>query len=334
MVTFGSTSRTVGSIQRTNRLRGAISMNSSVIRGKSAMRPTSIVIPFFQTQEGTLSRALASIADQRGVELRALEVVVVDDASPIPARSEIERIEYPFRIRLIEQANAGPGAARNTGLQALGDFVEYVAFLDSDDVWAEDHLAVGLDALERTRASFFFSNHFQLGATAPAFERGGKLELSRHCCEFNDVYRFCGDMRQQILTGNLIGTSTVVYRFQAHRSVRFRPEYRRAGEDYLMWLELARDEASFVFRTTPSVTYREGVNIFAGVAWGTPEHIERTLDEIRFARAALSFEWPDTEIESVLRARIQNKRRECIRSAVSSLRRAPFRTLAALIGQA
>jgi succinoglycan biosynthesis protein ExoW len=294
---------------------------------------TSVVIPFYQKSKGTLTRALESVADQRGVDLQALEVIIVDDASPVPARKEIEGAKYPFGIRVIEQLNGGPGAARNAGLQALVESTEYVAFLDSDDVWSADHLAVALNALERTQATFFFSNHYQLGATAPAFERGGRLDLSRHRIEFEDVYRFCGDMSQQILTGNLIGTSTVVYRFRAHQSVRFRPEYRRAGEDYLMWLDLARDSARFVFRTTPSVTYREGVNVFAGVSWGTPEHIERTLDEIRFMRAALSFGESGSDIGSVLVARIRQKQRELLRSLISSARKSPVRTLSMILAR-
>ena len=46
-----------------------------------------VVIPYFQREPGILRRALASVLRQRGVEQVA--VVVVDDASPVPASAEV-----------------------------------------------------------------------------------------------------------------------------------------------------------------------------------------------------------------------------------------------------
>jgi len=87
----------------------------------------SVIIPTFN-RCGLLREALASVAAQR---CRDFETIVVDDGSDDDIASATRSGDLP--VRYLRQANAGPGAARNLGLQhARGD---YVAFLDSDDTW-------------------------------------------------------------------------------------------------------------------------------------------------------------------------------------------------------
>ena len=296
------------------------------------MNPTiAVVIPYFQRRSGILARALAGVARQTNVFLDAVEAIVVDDDSPVPAAAELAGHAYGFKLTVLRRENGGPGAARNTALENLASSIEYVAFLDSDDVWADDHLAHGVDALRRSGASFYFSNFLQLGATTPAFQRAGRLKPEEHREIGPDLYAYQGDMGVQILTGNVIGTSTVVYRVSRHRTLRFQPQFRRAGEDYLMWLDFWRDGASYVFRWTPSVTYKEGVNVFSGVEWGTVEHLERTRDEIRYLSKALN-DYPVPEaVRGTLRARITDRRKHYFRAVPSALRNSPLRAIRHLV---
>ncbi|WP_448610064.1 CDP-glycerol glycerophosphotransferase family protein [Geodermatophilus sp. URMC 60] len=88
----------------------------------------SVVLPIYNV-EAYLPECLDSILSQ---DLTSFEVIVVDDGSPdgslAIARAYARRDR---RIRIVRQANAGLGAARNAGLrQATG---RYLVFVDSDD---------------------------------------------------------------------------------------------------------------------------------------------------------------------------------------------------------
>ncbi|MCK4999800.1 MAG: glycosyltransferase, partial [Anaerohalosphaera sp.] len=54
---------------------------------------------------------------------------------------------YGQKIQYIYQENAGPGAARNTGIKAAK--CDWIAFLDADDEWAEDKLALQVELLKK-----------------------------------------------------------------------------------------------------------------------------------------------------------------------------------------
>ena len=101
----------------------------------------SVVIPTFN-RVSLLQRTLASVEAQSFTDF---EIIVVDDGSTDGTRDWLAS-QRPL-LRVLEQANRGPGAARNLGArEARGD---YVAFLDSDDLWFPWTLRVFAEAIER-----------------------------------------------------------------------------------------------------------------------------------------------------------------------------------------
>ncbi|MSQ66849.1 MAG: glycosyltransferase family 2 protein [Gammaproteobacteria bacterium] len=231
----------------------------------------TVVIPYFQRSPGILAKALASIAAQEGCPL-PIQVIVVDDASPAPVAAELAGSgAMPHPVRVITQANGGPGAARNTGLDHAPPGTRYLAFLDSDDEWMPDHLARAVAALA-CGYDFFFADHYQLDQASGAFARGGRLELERHPLLPTvqaDLHAYAGDMLDQTIRGNLIGTSTVVYHFERFAAQRFQVEFANAGEDYLFWMALMVQGALSAFSTHTAARYGKGVNIYAGAGWGS-----------------------------------------------------------------
>jgi glycosyltransferase involved in cell wall biosynthesis len=101
----------------------------------------SVIIPLYN-KALYIRRALDSIARQT---FKDFELIVVDDGSTDEGARIV--LEYSdSRLRLITQANAGPGAARNRGiLEARGEFI---AFLDADDEWLPEYLEEGVRRLE------------------------------------------------------------------------------------------------------------------------------------------------------------------------------------------
>jgi glycosyltransferase involved in cell wall biosynthesis len=92
----------------------------------------SCIVPVFNG-ENYLAEALESILAQT---YRPIEVIVVDDGSTDGTADVAAR--YGDRIRYVRQNNGGPPTARNLGLSmATGEFV---AFLDSDDLWHPEKL--------------------------------------------------------------------------------------------------------------------------------------------------------------------------------------------------
>lgn len=95
----------------------------------------SVIVPV-RDGERFLEPALASIVAQR---YRPLDVVVVDDGSVDSSRAIAESFAARApEVRVLDQPNAGPAAARNRGLGiARGDLV---TFLDADDEMMPDRL--------------------------------------------------------------------------------------------------------------------------------------------------------------------------------------------------
>jgi teichuronic acid biosynthesis glycosyltransferase TuaG len=102
----------------------------------------SVVVPVYNG-ETTLGRCLDSILSQT---LRPSEVIVIDDASTDRTLEVLRAYEPAFarnKVGLIFerlQRNAGPAAARNRGARLAQS--ECIAFLDADDFWVPDKLAI------------------------------------------------------------------------------------------------------------------------------------------------------------------------------------------------
>jgi len=113
----------------------------------------SVVVPAFN-REHEIVKAVESV---RGQTHRAIEIVLVDDGSTDGTADICAALALAdTRIRLVRHArNMGAQAARNSGVK-LSDG-EWLAFLDSDDTYVPDSVAVRLEAAARSGASVVHS---------------------------------------------------------------------------------------------------------------------------------------------------------------------------------
>lgn len=177
----------------------------------------SVVTPVWNA-EATLAEAVASLRAQTRPDW---EMLVVDDGSTDGSRALAERLaaDEP-RIRLLGwAANRGAAAARNAGIRAARGRV--IAFLDADDRWTPDKLAVQLDHMEATGCPFVFASYRRIDAA------GRPLGVVRVPARVDHA---------RLLRGNAIPCQTAAFDRLHYGPVEM-PDLRRR-QDYGLWLTL------------------------------------------------------------------------------------------------
>jgi succinoglycan biosynthesis protein ExoO len=112
----------------------------------------SVVIPAYNVS-GVIARAIRSALDQT---VKPLEIIVIDDCSTDDTVAIVKAIANPLIRILSTPENGGPSAARNVGLsEARGD---WVALLDSDDVWKPEFIERLIPAGESNAADLILVN--------------------------------------------------------------------------------------------------------------------------------------------------------------------------------
>ncbi len=107
----------------------------------------SVIVPVYKVEK-YLDRCVQSVLSQT---YENIEIILVDDGSPdtCPAMCDGYAAKYP-KISVIHQENKGLSGARNTGIDhAKG---EYLAFVDSDDLWSPHFLESLYGALKENNA--------------------------------------------------------------------------------------------------------------------------------------------------------------------------------------
>jgi glycosyltransferase involved in cell wall biosynthesis len=102
----------------------------------------SIVLPTFNRLK-YLGPAIDSVRAQTFTDW---ELIIADDGSEPETAAYVAALENPPRVKVLQLSHTGnPGAVRNAALQ--GARGEYIAFLDSDDIWLPDKLALQVASL-------------------------------------------------------------------------------------------------------------------------------------------------------------------------------------------
>ncbi len=260
----------------------------------------SVVIPFYQKEPGLLKRALESVFFQNITP--PPRIIVVDDASPVSATEEIEEFspEQKSLITIVWQENAGPGAARNNGLDHLTKDTDYLAFLDSDDEWQPGHLKRAIFALDSGN-DLFFSNYLDIGETTSRFEVHGNLpqDLQNRLPGASCLYIYPGDPVDLVLLHHLIQTSTLVFKHTTFDDLRFRNNFRNSYEDFMFFFEMAVRSPRVVFSTAIGTKYGKGVNIYRGMTQYSNAQLLSLFSRALFGSEAKTFPLTKLQISAV-----------------------------------
>jgi glycosyltransferase involved in cell wall biosynthesis len=216
-------------------------------RGEAGL--VSVVIPV----RNRVDLLVAAVESALAQEAAPVEVVVVDDGSTDDVAGKLAR--FGASVHLIRQPNRGVTAARNAGLRHVRG--EFVAFLDSDDVWRPGKLAAQLAVLracpeagmvwtdmaavtpDGTLRDERYLRTFYAGSYA-----GSGVEASLRAIRLGDVWPespaavrdvrvLVGDIFAAMFFGNHVHTSTVLLRRKRLQATGgFDERFPRTGEDY------------------------------------------------------------------------------------------------------
>jgi len=107
----------------------------------------SIIIPSYNRAE-FLKEAIPSVLDQgyfsSGSEASLFELLVIDDGSTDQTKTVVDSFSLPIVYRYLD--HKGVSAARNLGIKLSKG--NYVAFLDSDDLWKKDKINVQMSLMK------------------------------------------------------------------------------------------------------------------------------------------------------------------------------------------
>lgn len=246
----------------------------------------SVIIPAYNAG-GFIRDCLDTVYAQTGSFV--LEVIVVDDGSTDDTSAQLRGYAG---VRCIEQPNRGPSAARNAALRlTCGD---YIAFLDSDDLWPEGKLARQIALLEtHPEIGLVFGDCLQFDAqgvyTQTLFESAGyDLAFWGDPVEVVDPYA-------KLIGGNFITTGSVVMRRACVDQVGEFDEERRLVEDLDYWFRVAfvcplahLDEVCLLRRRHPENTSRDPVSMTLAYLRMLESHRQRYADLVRPRKAALT----------------------------------------------
>ena len=196
----------------------------------------SVIVPAYRC-ERTVESSIRSALSQ---SLREIEVIVVDDGSDDGTAQILDRLRAEdARVRVITLSeNGGVANARNRGVSLAQ--ADWIAFLDSDDIWNADKLARQLKKAEETGATLLYT----AAECIDADERPtGKLFRVPKTVAAN-----------RLLYGNDVVTSTVLVRRTAYE--RHPMECSHLHEDMICWYRILSDGAKAVGIDEPLVRYR------------------------------------------------------------------------------
>jgi len=243
------------------------------------MTKCTVIIPYYQREPGILARALRSVFAQTHPDF---EIIVVDDSSPLPAENDLQgfSLEERAQITLIKQPNAGPGGARNMGLDHVPADSLYAAFLDSDDEWTQDHLKNAVAGLSLFDADCYWASikgseefyyHFGVADLAPSTEMI-RLSEDPPIVEIPDL---AGTM---LRNWSFLHLSCMVIGEALFRKVRFEAALRLAAEDVLFFYDCVRNARRTVLSEAVGATRGEGINIFHGMGSDSPLFLKQQFN--------------------------------------------------------
>ena len=227
----------------------------------------SIIIPCFNSEK-TIQRTIVSVLNQ---SYKNIEVVIVDDGS-IDNTSKVINKFNDYRIKYIHQKNLGVSQARNNGLSKANG--EYIAFLDSDDVYYEDFVGKCMEVFSiRQDVSIVASRIKRID------EKGNEEVIGRHIVPLNNQVTI-HDYFDLFTNGNVLSMSSIIVKKKYINLPRaFNVDYM-SGEDHEFYASVAFKCSKLALINEVLANYYSSSNFRQPVYPAAAIYIDNNKDEL------------------------------------------------------
>lgn len=185
------------------------------------MSLVSVIIPTYN-RAGLIHETVDSVLAQT---YRALEVIVVDDGSKDHTNQVIR--SYGDKVVYRYKENGGQASARNLGIQIAQG--QYIAFIDSDDLWTPHKLERQMDALLSSQYVWAYCD----------VELFQEQQILGRYSDSHQPYQH--QIAHQLLLDNFIASPSPIVSREVFEQVGYFDEDQqlRSREDWEMWLRIA-----------------------------------------------------------------------------------------------
>jgi glycosyltransferase involved in cell wall biosynthesis len=178
----------------------------------------SVIIPCYNAGD-TIIESVESVFAQT---YKDIEIIIVDDGSTDNSieilKNYLAQNGNSNKVNIISQENKGPSAARNRGIgMAKGN---YIAFLDSDDIWKSNKVEIQVQILNQDKEAYLI----------------GCIYNDNQINETNEIVEITF---RHFLKKNFFPTPTVVARSEVFEEFKFN-ENQKYSEDYRLWLRISK----------------------------------------------------------------------------------------------
>ena len=228
------------------------------------MSLVSIIIPYYK-KRFYIAEAINSAINQT---YRKLEIIIIYDD---PGNSDLYYLKQiskkDRRIKLIiNNINQGAGNSRNIGINESRG--EYIAFLDSDDLWSRNKIELQLKFMNE-------NNSIISHTTYKVLQKNLKYQIrkAKNFEKLSDLLKSCD-----------IGLSTIVIEKKIIKKKYLFPNLI-TKEDYVLWLKISRDLSDIHGLQEILTMWRNSKNSLSS------NFFQKMLDGFRVYNVYMNFNW-------------------------------------------
>ena len=205
----------------------------------------SVIIPLYN-KEAYIGDTLKSVLNQT---FQSFEIIIVNDGSTDNSLKITKKFNDK-RLRIYTQKNQGVSFARNYGIEKAKS--EYIALIDADDLWCNNHLMELKKSIEKFAEAGLYCNNYEINYNGK-FVKPARINL-----EYENTPVIAKDFFKASITNSLAWTSSVGFSKKTFDTLGgFDPNLETA-QDLDLWIRMALNY-NVVFN--PVVTMRYNLHI-------------------------------------------------------------------------